>query len=133
MVFLTATVILKLKIILGNSEFLPVMLLGLPLFPEGVIPAAQLAVAREACGWGRNFPLIKNKVVCDPGEERDVRDLLRRRPESEIQPADRASGLRCFWMNLWDLLFWMHHLMHNQWRKMGTFTPFLTWQRAGLD
>lgn len=79
---------------LVNSELLPLILLGLPLFPEGVIPAAKLAVARE--GWGRNFPLLKNKVVCDPGEERAVSDLFGRRPESEVQSADRASGLHCF-------------------------------------
>lgn len=51
---------------LVNSELLPLILLGLPLFPECVIPAAKLALAREACDWGRNFPPIKNKVVCDP-------------------------------------------------------------------
>lgn len=75
---------------LVNSELLPLTLLGLPLFPEGVFPAAKLAVARE--GWGRNFPLHKNKVVCDLGEERAVKGLLGRRPESEIQPA--YKGLR---------------------------------------
>lgn len=51
---------------LVNSELLPLILLGLPLLPDCVIPAAKLALAREACDWGRNFPPIKNKVVCDP-------------------------------------------------------------------
>lgn len=30
----------------------------------------KLAAAGEVCGWGRNFPLIRNKVICDRGGRR---------------------------------------------------------------